>query len=162
MGMVVSGRGGGGGEAVAGARQRRGAGGGGGGAGGGGGGAALAGGPDAAVDGDDGAGDVGAAAAAEEDGDAGHVVRAADAAQRGRRRDLVAPGGQGVLHHLGLERTGGDRVDRDVARAELTGQDPGELVQAGLAGRVGVGVERRDLQAVDAAHVDHPGRVVGG
>jgi hypothetical protein len=45
---------------------------------------------------------------------------------------------------------------------ELAGEHPGELVQAGLAGRVGVDGKLWYLQAVDAADVDHPGRVVGG
>ena len=52
----------------------------------------LAGGPDAAVDGDDGTGDVGGAAAAEEDRDAGHVVGPADAVGADmRRKDSVLP-----------------------------------------------------------------------
>ena len=44
-------------------------------------------------------------------------------------------------------------------RPEPAGQHPGELVQAGLAGRVGVGRGfARQAQPVDAADVDHPGR----
>src|ERR1700761_5335104 len=121
----------------------------------------LAGGPDAAVDGDDGPGDVGAAAAAQVDRAPGHVVGTADPAQRGRRRDEVAVLGQGRRHHLRLERARGHRVDRDVPGPQLVGQHPGQLVQPGLGRGVGVGRHRRDLEAVDAADVDDPGRVVG-
>jgi DNA topoisomerase IB len=121
----------------------------------------LPGGPDAAVDGDDGAGDVGAGAGAEVDRDPGHILGAADPAQRGRGRDLVTERGQGGGHHLRLERPGRDRVDRDVLRPQLPGQHPGQLVQPGLGRRVGVDGQGRDLQAVDAADVDDAGRVVG-
>jgi DNA topoisomerase IB len=94
--------------------------------------AELAGGPDAAVDRDDGPGHVGAAAPAQVDGDPGHVVGAADPAQRGRGRDRLAVLGQRGRHHLGLERARGHRVDRDVPGPQLVGQHPGELVQPGL------------------------------
>jgi EmrB/QacA subfamily drug resistance transporter len=118
-------------------------------------------GPDPAVDRDDGTGHVAAAAAAEEHGHAGHVFRAADPPERRGGGDLLALLGQGDGHHLGLERARGHGVDGDVPRPELAGQDPGELVQPGLAGRVRVGAELRHAQRVDAAHVDHPGRVIG-
>src|SRR4029077_11300119 len=52
-------------------------------------------------------------------------------------------------------------VDGDVPGPEFAGEYAGELVQAGLAGRVGVCVELGHAQAVDAADVDHPGRVIG-
>jgi DNA topoisomerase IB len=123
--------------------------------------AGLPGRPDAAVDRDDRAGDIGAAAAAQVDRHPGHVLGAADPAQRGRGRDGLAVPGQGGGHHLGLERPRGDRVDRDVPRPQLAGQHPGQLVQPGLGRGVGVGRHRRDLKGVDAAHVDDPGRVVG-
>ena len=41
-------------------------------------------------------------------------------------------------------------------------QVPGQVVHGGLAGRVRVGLEQRDVDAVDRADVDDPGRVVGG
>jgi DNA topoisomerase I len=123
--------------------------------------AELAGRPDAAVDGDDRPGDVGATPPAQVDGDPGHVLGAADPAQRGGGRDRVPERGQRGRHHLGLERAWRDCVDRDVLRSQLPGQHPGELVQPGLGRGVGVGRLQWHLEPVDAAHVDHPGRVVG-
>ncbi|GGT44701.1 hypothetical protein GCM10010207_51290 [Streptomyces atratus] len=65
-------------------------------------------------------------------------------------------------HHLGLEGARGDRVDGDALRAEFLGQDPGEVVQSGLAGLVGAGREGTDVETVDGADVDHACRVVMG
>jgi DNA topoisomerase IB len=121
----------------------------------------LPGGPDAAVDRDDRAGDVGAAAPAQVDRHPGHVLGPPDPAQRGRGRDGIAVLGQGGGHHLRFERSRRHRVDRDVPGAQLAGQHPGQLVQPGLGRGVGVGGHRRHLKAVDAADVDDPGRVVG-
>ncbi len=73
------------------------------------------------------------------------------------RRDLVAEGLERGRHHLGLERPGCDGVDRDAGR-EALGQVAGELMHGRLGGRVGVGLERRHLDPVDGADVDHPGR----
>jgi DNA topoisomerase I len=117
--------------------------------------------PDAAVDGDDGAGDVSAGPPAQVDRDPGHVLGPADPAQRGGGRDVVAELGQGGRHHLRLERARRHRVDRDVPRSQLPRQHPGELVQPGLGRRVRIDRQGRHLEAVDAADVDHPGRVVG-
>jgi hypothetical protein len=83
-------------------------------------------------------------------------------AQRGAGRDLLAEGVEGGGHHLRLERPRGYGVHRDPARTELLGQHAGEVVQGGLRRRVRVGVHRRDVQAVDAAHVhDARGVIIG-
>src|SRR3954469_14173206 len=69
-----------------------------------------AGGRDASVDRDDGAGHVCTGARGEVDGDAGHVLGAADPAERRAGGDLRAERLQGRGHHLRLEGAGGDAL----------------------------------------------------
>src|ERR1700689_2553771 len=68
---------------------------------------------DAAVDGDDRAGEVRTRPRRQEDGGTGHVVGATDALEGRAGGDLLAEGLERRRHHLGLEGTGRDGVDRD-------------------------------------------------
>ena len=100
---------------------------------------------DPAVDGEHRAGHVRAGATREEDRRAGHVVGAADAVQRRRARDVVTEVAQRRRHHLRLERTRRDRVHGDVLAAEVAREVARQLMDRGLARRVRVRLEHRDL-----------------
>src|SRR5690349_4262726 len=87
---------------------------------------------EAAVDGDDGTGDVGGGIGREEGDRGGHLVDGADAPDG----DLGAEGGALVVGH-GVEHVGGDRPRRhhvggDAARPVLAGDRPGEPDEARL------------------------------
>lgn len=51
---------------------------------------------------------------------------------------------------------------RDVSLPQVVCQHPAEVVQTGLAGTIGEGLERGDTEPVNAANVDDAGRVIRG
>ena len=65
-------------------------------------------------------------------------------------------------HHLRLEGTRSDGVDRDVLADELAGQVAGQHVHAGLRRAVREVVGGRHGDAVDRADHDDPGGILGG
>ena len=92
----------------------------------------------------------------EEDRGRSDVLRLADAAERRLRFDLlaeVALGDPGGVHALRLHHAGVDRVDADLARAQLLGQRPRDGIDGGLRGAVDRRVRRRQ-RAGDRADVD--------
>lgn len=106
--------------------------------------------------------DVGAGLARQENTSPGHVSRQAHPAQGVGGLDLVAERFEGVRHHFGRERAARERVGGYAAGAEVHGQVPGEVVQAGLGGGVGKGREEGHAEGIDGAYVDHPRGVLGG
>lgn len=79
-----------------------------------------------------------------------HIWRRADAPDGIRLGQRLARRVQDSLHHLAGERPAGERVDGDAARAQGDSEGTGELVEAGFAGAVGVVLECRDTDTIDA------------
>ena len=105
-----------------------------------------------AVNGDGGAVDVGTGAAGEVDDDAGNVFGATEAA--GGVLAGVALEAAGLLEqtssHLSREPAGADRVNEDVARAEVDGEIARQVHGSGLRGAIGEGglsAEAADAEA---------------
>lgn len=90
---------------------------------------------------------------AQEQTRASDVLGRADAAGGVRLGELCAGGVEDGAHHLAGEGPAGEGVDGDAARAEGEGHGAREVVQAGLGRRVGVVLERRDAEGIDAADV---------
>src|SRR5690606_10677294 len=107
---------------------------------------------EAAVDGHDGAGDVGGRVAAQEGDDGGDLVgRAEPAHGDGGGQGLAALLGQRVGHGGG-DGARLDDVDRDVAGGDLAGQRAAEAHEAGLGGGV-VGLAGRPRRGDDRRDV---------
>lgn len=99
--------------------------------------------------------------AGQEERSASHVDRFSDPAQGHLCGDGIAGGLEGGLHHLCGKGPAGEDVAGDVAGAEVASERPRQVVQAGLAGGVGVVGDGGHADAVDAADVDDAGRVRG-
>lgn len=97
--------------------------------------------------------------AGEEETRSGNVTATSNTAQRDLGVEHVAGGVEDSLHHLGRERPAREHVAGDVAGAQLAGQGSRQVVKPGLAGGVGVVLQGRHAQAIDAADVNHGGRV---
>ena len=84
----------------------------------------------------------------------GDILRTPDPAQRNAPLDHVLELLQRRLHHLALERPARNRVARDPPLTQMASQHTAHVVQPGLGGGVGEGLERGDAQTVHRADVD--------
>ncbi|CDZ88430.1 conserved hypothetical protein [Rhodococcus ruber] len=110
---------------------------------------------EAAVDGDDRAGDVRGVVGREEADDGGDVLGSAETLQRDELLRGVADVVGEFGGHVRLDEAGRDDVGRDRPRAEFAGHRAGQADDAGLRGRV-VDLPRLTGHADDRAEEDHP------
>src|SRR5205085_10225343 len=104
---------------------------------------------DAAVHGDDLAGDERARVRGEQHRDALQVLGTTDAVERRLARYALAEHFHEALRHLRREETGRDRVHVDVVLRPLRGERAGEADDAALARVVGDGSGTRAVVAAD-------------
>ena len=118
---------------------------------------------DAAVDRDDRAGDVRAGAAGEVDRDAGHVVGSADAARAATSAAIESPKSRSVAAII-FDSNGPGATALTVMLRGPSWRARWRVSWwiAALLVRVRVGLQERNLDAVDRADVDDPRRIVGG
>lgn len=135
----------------------------------------------AAIYGDGGPVHVCTSPATQKQASTGDILRGSNATQGYSSLDSLAKGLEGGSHHLALKRpacqgvraanillasvghASSTRVSiRNVSLAQVVCENPAEVVQTGLAGTVGEGLEGGNTEAVNAANVDDASRVIRG